>query len=474
MSAHKEILISNIAVIDVEKDTVYPNQYILIRGNTIEEISGSPMGIAGDPKIKTIDGANKFLLPALWDMHVHLTRQAAHVAYPQFIAHGITHVRDMRGAYNNRDPFAGVQHMLEGWNREVESHSLIGPRLHGYTSFAVEGPHPMFKKSPSFFNCTTPDEAKKLVQYFDEKKVTLIKMYDNIPRDAFFTLMQEAKKRGLEVAGHKPLRVSTIEASNAGMKSLDHARFFLWDSYPGGEALRKEENPKKSDHTWLRQKMLLEHDSLLLKEMFGVMKKNNTWYCPTHLTRKSDAFAEDKAFRGRYAHINPILRFLSFEDLDATLQEDPTPIGRKVYRDFYVKGLEISNEAYKNGLKLLAGSDVPELPGSSLHDELEELSKAGLPNFEVLRTATVYPAQYYGLHALYGSIKKGKRADLLILSANPLEKIENTKRIAGVIFDGKHLDEAALTSLRYKLNKRENGIGMHAKLIWDMLMYLTI
>ena len=474
--SYDAILISNISIINVEEGTVDRNQNVLVRGNEITDISGS---ILTDKEhlvksAKVIDGRGKFLIPAFWDMHVHLTARSPHIAYPKFVSYGITHVRDMRGAYNNRDPFAGVQNKLMSWNKEVEDHVRIGPRLHGFTSFAIEGPHTMFKNAPAFFNCATPEQAIQLVRYFVREKVTLIKVYDNIPRDAFLALLREAKKSGLDVAGHKPLRVSTIEAADAGMKSMEHARFFIWDAYADAEEVRRNKNPKSMDNTTLRKKMVEEQDTLLLREMFNAFKRNNTWYCPTHLTRRSDAFADDQQFRKRYDSINPLLRFLAFEDLDGTIQEDNTALGRQVYKDFYSKGLEISGKASKVGIKLLAGSDTPELPGSSLHEELQELSKGGLSNAEVLRAATLYPAQYYKLDSLYGSIKKGRRADFVLLSANPLSSVENTKAVVGVIFDGNYIDEAAIKSLKRTIEKREVSWLLSAKLVWDMILYLTI
>ncbi|WP_247237985.1 amidohydrolase family protein [Telluribacter sp. SYSU D00476] len=380
----------------------------------------------------------------------------------------------MRGAYNEVDPFAAVQSRMEQWNSEVEKQHLIGPILHGITSFAVEGPHEMFSNSPSFFNCSTPADAVELVRYLKKRNITLIKVYNHIPREAFFALMQEATKAGIDVAGHKPLRVSTIEASNAGMKSLEHAMFFIWDSYPMADSIRRLNNPSKAVSTAFRKEMLATHDSVMLQKMFTTFKKNATWYCPTHLTRKQDAFAGDEFFRTKYAGINPVLRFISFEDLDATLQEDTTSEAKEVYKAIYLKGLQISGAAYRSGVKILAGSDVPELPGSSLHEELTELSKTGMPNFEVLRTATLYPAQYYGLDSTYGSIREGKKGDLILVSKNPLTAIENTQTITSVFVDGKHFDEAFLNEVRQKVSKSEKSIVMSAKLIWDIVIYMSM
>ena len=191
-SQYAILIIDNVSVIDIEEDTIYQNRHVIIRDGTIEKIvdSNSQYDERKWEKVKRINGSGQFLLPALWDMHVHLTNRSPHIAYPAFLSHGVTYVRDMRGAYDERDPFAGVQSRLEKWNSEVKNHKLIGPSLHSFASFAVEGPHEMFKGSPSFFICSTPADAVNLVQYLKKRNVTLIKIYNHVPREAFFALMQ--------------------------------------------------------------------------------------------------------------------------------------------------------------------------------------------------------------------------------------------------------------------------------------------
>lgn len=470
---YSKLIIENINIVDLKNDTILPNQYLLIEGNKIKKIGSERFKTKSD-NYKSINGTGKYLIPALWDMHVHLTKQSPSSTYAQFVVNGVMHVRDMRGAYHNRDHFASTPERIKEWNQKVGDMELLGPIVHSIPGFAIEGPNSMFDNSPEFFNCSNSEQAKELIKYFHEQKITLIKPYNNIPREAFFTLMNEAKLANIDVAGHKPLQVSTIEAANAGMKSIEHARFLIWDSFKGSEELRKTDNPKGRDNTKLRKQMLDEHDTLLLYANLEALRDAKTYYCPTHLTRKSDAFADDEHFRARYDSINPILRFLSFEDLDATINEDTTELGRKVYKDFYRKGLEITKTASEYGIKILAGSDVPELPGSSLVDELQELSNAGLSNYEVLRTATLYPSEYYALDKKYGTIEEGKDSDLVLLSQNPIQDISNIKDIHSVIYNGTYLDNDEIGRIKQKIYSRNSGWLMSVKLIWDILLYMTI
>jgi imidazolonepropionase-like amidohydrolase len=467
------LAIENINIVDLKNDTILWDQDVLVEGNRIQAIAPTAMR-REETEQKSINGAGKFLVPALWDMHVHLTKRSSDSAFAEFVVNGVMHVRDMRGAYTNRDHFASTPERIRAWNRKVIEQELLGPVVHSIPGFAIDGPNQMFDNAPEYFNCSNSEQAKKLIRYFQEQGVNLIKPYDNIPRAAFFTLMEEAKLAGIEVAGHKPVRVSTVEAADAGMKSMEHARFLISDSFAGASALRNSDNPKGRDNTSLRKQMLDEHDTLLLRRNLEALKRNNTYYCPTHLTRKADALAGDVFFRARYDHINPIFRFLSFEDLDATLQEDTTELGRKIYFDFYRKGLEISKTASEYGVRLLAGSDVPELPGITLLEELQELSDAGLSNYEVIRTATLYPSEYFALDEKYGTLEAGKMADFIILSQNPIQDIANLKEIEGIVYQGVYLDRREIGILKDEIRSRNKGWLMSAKLIWDILWYMMI
>lgn len=470
---YEHLLIENINIIDVENDSILKNHFVLISEEQIKLISAKSIKL-DDLNVKVIKGKDKYLIPSLWDMHAHLSKQSTTSAYAEYVMNGVMHLREMRGGHHKNDPFASTPKRIEKWNRRVESKKLLGPKVHNIPSFAVEGPNKMYDDLPAYFNCANESDAKKLVSHFKVQGVTMIKVYNNIPREAFFTLMIEAKKNRLEVTGHKPLKISTIEAANSGMKSFEHARFLLWDSFEGAENLRNSEKPKKLDNTLLRQRMLTELDTLLLNDNLEAMRKNNTFYCPTHLTRKSDAFAEHNCFRDRYNAINPIFRFLSFEDLDATVKDDTTKLGRQVYKEFYEKGLEITKTANEKGVKLLAGSDVPELPGSSLVDELKELSKSGLSNYDVLKSATINPSEYFNKQNELGSIKEVKKADLIILSENPIESIENLEKVEGLVCNGVYIDSNKIKIIKEKIYKRNNSWAMTAKLIYDVFVFMLL
>ncbi len=271
---------------------------------------------------------------------------------------------------------------------------------------------------------------------------------------------------GMDVVGHRPQAVSAIEAA-ANQKSIEHARFLVQESYPGSAELR--ERGGRETHAD-RQRMLSEHDPRMAEAIFAAMKAHGTWYVPTHLTRWSDAYGDDSSVREdamlRYLH--PLMKRQWLEDIDELLAEDPSPAARETYRAYYRKGLELTGAAHRAGVKVLAGTDYI-VAGADLHRELVQLSMAGLPPADVLRAATLAPAQYFELENQYGTVEAGKVADLLLLDANPLEDVRNTQRIRAVVFNGNFYDRAALDGILQLVEKRARSWSVACKIVWRFL-----
>jgi imidazolonepropionase-like amidohydrolase len=294
-------------------------------------------------------------------------------------------------------------------------------------------------------------------------KVDAIKVYDRIPRDAYRALVDEARRMRIDVVGHRPYAVSAIEAA-AHQKSIEHARFILHESFAGAVGLRERRGREWRED---RRRMIDEHDPKLAQEIFEAMKRNGTWYVPTHLTRWSDAYGEQASVREdpllRYLH--PLMKRQWLEDIDELLAEDPSPVARESYRRFYQKGLELTGAAHRAGVKVLAGTDYI-VAGADLHRELVQLSAAGLPPADVLRSATLLPAEYFGLESQYGSVDAGKVADLVLLDANPLQDVANTQRIAAVVFNGNLYDRAALDGVSRHVESQARSWTVACKMIW--------
>jgi hypothetical protein len=456
-------------VIDVERGAAVPGRTVLIRQGQIAAVTATEAADLPDGTVR-INARGMFLMPALWDMHTHVHAISPLLDLPLYIANGVTNVRDMQGCPKKGDPFIACVEDKRRWTEEAEQGRRVGPRIVASTSFMANGPGMLDRLSgvPSFYGTANPEEARAFVRHFAGQGVEAIKVYDRIPRHAYFALVSEARLLGLEVVGHRPLSVAAVEAAAAGQRSIEHARFLLHESYSGSAALRRRAEAGQWQEE--RRRMVDEHDPAMAEEIFAAFVEHGTWYVPTHLTRWVDAYADDPAVREdpllRYLH--PLMKWQWLEDVDATLAKDPSPEARQAYRDFYEKGLELTGAAHGVGVRILAGTDYI-VPGADLHRELGQLVRAGLSPAEALKTATVNPVLYFGLQKEYGSVEPGKMADLLLLDADPLVDIQNTQRIAAVVFNGNLYDRAALEKLRALVRKRARSWSVGCKILWRFL-----
>lgn len=456
-----------VSIIDAREETLIPDQTVMIRDGRIVGV-GNANEIAVPADARTIDGEGKFLIPALWDMHAHVYAISPLLDLPLYIAHGVTNVRDMQGCPQPNDPFIACPDEKRAWTQQAEAGSIVGPRIVGTASFMANGPSILERipDLPKFFATSTPEQAREFVRHFDGE-VDAIKVYDRIPRDAYFALVDEAKRLDLDVVGHRPHAVSAIEAATH-QKSLDHARFILHESFQGSAALRQLAGT--ADWREDRQRMLDEHDPQAAEQIFAAMREAGTWYVPTHLTRWVDAYADTAAVREdpllRYLH--PLLKRQWLEDIDETIASDPSSSARQTYRDFYLKGLELTEAAHRAGVKILVGSDYI-VAGADVHRELEQLVMAGLTPAAALRAATVAPAEYFGLENSYGSVLPGQVADLVLLNADPLHDIRNTRDIDAVIFNGNHYARADLDRLLDHVQRRARSWSVGCKIVWRFL-----
>lgn len=461
------IAIIGVTVVDVASGALLLDQTVVTRGDRIIA-SGDTPGVQVPADARRIDGRGRYLMPALWDMHTHIHAISPLTDLPMYIAYGVTSVRDLQGCPTSDDPFVACRHDKRRWSQEAIDGERVGPRVIEASSFMANGPGMVqrMKHLPRYFGTANAQEARQFVRHF-QSEADSIKVYDNIPRDAYLALADEAAALGIPVVGHRPRAVTAIEAASH-QRSIEHARFILHESFDGSAALRAAAGTPawKED----RRAMVDRHDPAMAQEIFLAMRDEGTYYVPTHITRWADAFADQAEVRQHpgVEYLHPLIKMQWLEDVDATIVRDPGPEARRAYMDFYLKGLELTAAAHAAGVRIMVGTDYI-APGLDVHSELEQLVLAGLTPAQALAAATVVPSEYAGLSALHGSVEAGKTADFILVDGNPLDDIRNTRRIHAVMFDGRLFDSGAIEDIKRHVKGRADSWALGCKIVWRFL-----
>ena len=298
-----------------------------------------------------------------------------------------------------------------------------------------------------------------------------IKVYSLLPRDAYFAIADESKKQGIPFEGHVPISVSAEEASNAGQKSIEHLTGILPAcSTRAGELLKSSQEtlaaiiagqqpPVSAVHgaanrEW--EKLALEtYSSQQAEALFAELKRNQTWQCPTLTVLRSIAFLDDPSFTN-----DPRLKYMPHDIRASWDPKTDFRLKTRTAEDWarskkvFSKDAEIVGAMQRAGVRILAGTDTLNpycFPGFSLHDELGLLVKAGLSPMEALQAATLNPARFMGKDKDFGTVETGKIADLVLLDANPLNDIANTKRIDAVVLGGNFFSRVSLDGMLTKV-----------------------
>jgi imidazolonepropionase-like amidohydrolase len=429
------LVLNNVTVVDVRTGALQPEQTVVLERNRI--FSVGPGKSAKYPRnAPSVNCRGLFLIPGLWDMHVHLVfgdwfPGAKEISLPLFVANGVTGVRDMGSELE----------IVQNWRNEIEAGRLIGPRI--YTPGPMlDGPKPRF---PSSLAIATAEDAHRAVADLKRRGADFIKLQSLIPRDAVFAIAEEAKKQEIPFEGHVPDSVRASEMSEAGMKSFEHLIGIFEGSSPAeGDFLKGNKTEGR---------FLATYDPARAASLAEMLAKNQTWQCPTlvwerggNLLDASD-FSEDE----RVKYVPASWKTKTWKRFTGEITQGYGTDDLATRRKFIEKELEVVGMLHKAGVPFLAGTDTPAgvhiFPGYSLHEELQRFVAAGFTPLEALQTATMNPPRFFGIEDQAGTIEKGKVADLVLLSANPLEDIANTQKIAAVIVNGQYFRRADLDKM---------------------------
>jgi imidazolonepropionase-like amidohydrolase len=432
------VALTHVTVIDGSGRPADPDMTVIIKGDRIATVGRS--GAVKIPRdARVVDARGKWLIPGLWDMHVHVDGNER--ALPLFVANGVTAVRDMGGSAENFE-------LLKKWRTEIEARTRLGPHVFS-AGVILDGSPPI---RPWYLAAADVSQGRKAVVSLKQRGADFVKVYERLDRDTYYAIADEARRRRLPFVGHVPGSVTAAEASDAGQKSVEHLVRVLLACSSAESELRPKLNGPPFTLVVNARELLGSYDPARAQTLFARFVRNETWHCPTLGSLRP--YAEEDA---SYLINDPRVRFLTLEDREglkhalAIFKRDfgaaPSTIedianGKAIFE----KHVELVGTMHRAGVRLLAGTDGL-FPGSDLHDELGLLVRAGLTPAEALQAATRNAAEFFGLAASRGTIGRGKTADLVLLDSNPLEDIANTRKIAAVVLGGRLLESGRLQEM---------------------------
>jgi hypothetical protein len=456
------IAIVGVTVIDALATLPRPDHTVLIRGDRIVAVDPSAKAVI-PPQTKIIDGRGKYLIPGLWDMHTHVESEAFLLLY---VGHGVTGVRHMYSGSPLQPPVAR-------WGQEAALGRRIGPRIIATTK-VIDGLNGDKATVPqSTIIATTPEQGRAAVRQVRANGDAFVKVYPFLLPDVYDAILDEAGKgpHPLPVVGHVPHLVGAAAASDKGQKSLEHAHGIFLACSRDETTLRKQiaamihagalaDDTLNATSGWrFEVKALDSYDPDKSAALFRKFVVNGTWVVPTLVCRRNWASLHDEQFlndprksalpvavRTTWFHTIRAgrIRFPLFGNIELSAQDIEN------MKRLYAGHLRLVVAMHQAGVKLMAGTDSPVpycFPGSGLLDELELLVHAGLRPRDALALATVRPAEFLDRLNDFGSITRGKYADLVLLGGNPLTDIRNIRKIEGVFVAGRFYDQDMVRSL---------------------------
>jgi len=459
------VAITDVTLIDPNTDDPRPHTTVLVRGGTIAQIG--PASIVKVPSgARRVDGAGKFLIPGLWDMHLHLANRpdsllAERTLAPLLVAYGVTGVRDMGGDWNR----------IQAIRRAIAKGAVIGPRIVACGPF-VDGPQ---DSSPYFRIVADSAAARRAVRDLKRAGVDFIKVQSQLSEECLVAVAEESRRLSIPFVGHVPERVDALTMIATGPRSIEHVSPAL----PGDAGLMRAVT---RDPEGLRDSLLaLEQATAAPDADFDALRAMQRRIQSRHLDWQKQRFDHlAEMLRHNGIDVVPTLIWSqSFRPLDAGDSGVSVPLeyvphaladrwrtNRRAYlgrttRETFTLNQRMANESiefvrdlHRKGVRLMAGTDAFDafvLPGPALHQELELLVRAGFTPLDALRAATSEPERFFGGGPDHCGLKPGCIADLVVLDADPLADIANTRKIQAVVLRGKLLDRPALDALLQRI-----------------------
>ncbi|TGE17549.1 amidohydrolase family protein [Hymenobacter elongatus] len=443
-----DLVITHLNVVDVQSGRIRPDHTLAISGGIIRRIEPGSTRIYAAKK--TLDGKARYVIPGLWDMHMHFRggdslTQAAKNTLPLFLAHGVTTVRDAGG---------DLTAAIFSWRQQIKAGTLPGPRI--FTSGPkIDGPQAYW---PGSLEVETPVQITKALDSLQKLRVDYIKIYDSkISREAYLQVVAEAQKRGLKTTSHMPFTVKLSEAIAQGLDATEHLYYVFKGCSSKEDSLtalvtQSLRTPKPLGLFAVLPALYDTYDVATANRLFKLMAAKKTAVVPTLFIQKTlaEVATADHTRDSLLAFISPKIQATYARRVSSARQQSATAVafGQKLNARF----MTMVPQLQAAGVLVLAGSDSGPFnsyvyPGASLQGELQMLVAAGLTPLQALRAATINGATFMGVEKTSGTLAVGKDADLVILRQNPLENIANIKKIDAVVTRGTLYSAADLDRL---------------------------
>jgi imidazolonepropionase-like amidohydrolase len=449
------LILQDINVVDILHNQIKANQTVVINKGRIVEVGKNGTG----KKYQTphlIVATGKFIMPSLWDMHVHFggdtLQEENKWLLPLYLAMGVTAVRDCAG---------DISPSVLEWKKAIAANQLEGPTI--FTSGPkLEGPKSIW---PGDIEIANETEMKAALDSLQGLKVDFIKITDNALDPALFVAsIKASRKRGWKVSGHAPVQYTLNELSDAGLSTIEHLGYLLRAASKDEERitlLRRENKISAKDAT---TQLMQSIDSATAIRKFKLLAANGTAVVPTMNGSSIFAYLDQNNHQkdDYLKYLGPALKRTYAWRVDRASKDNDAAI--ELRHQNFEAAARLIPWLYQAGVSFLAGTDAGYLnsfnyPGKGLHEELAMMVQYGLPIHEALKASVINGPAFFNQSKDYGSIEENKIADLLILDANPLKDIHNTQKIFALIHKGTYLNrndlDTMLTAIEHKVSAKE-------------------
>jgi hypothetical protein len=460
------LVLRNVTLIDGTGAAAQPGVTVVVTGDRITDV-GTDVPVP--PQAQVVDGTGKFVIPGLWDMHIHIHRWDELVI---LLANGVTGVRLMAGL----PEYFKMQAEIESGNRLGPRMAIASRNMDGLMPNQLLPPAPgdtagemgewraveAAESIPRAMQVTTETQARVAMAQAKASGVEFVKIHNGLTRDAYFAIAEEAKTQGLYLTGHVQIGISMIELVDSGMRSVEHFGGMLEgcssredDLLKAAVDARSLPPAQRAESTLRNRRMAVETFSReKCAALAAHLVRTNTWLNPTFMP--GGGIKEERARGAALAKYVPAgLRATWQQRADAAPEPaSPSPEQQALTALVEANRLAVVAVMRGAGVGFLAGTDTGRpwrFSGFSLHDALAELNSAGLTPMEALQAATSNPARLLGREKEFGTIQTGMLADMVVLDADPLQQIANTRRINAVVVNGRLLDRNALDQMLAQL-----------------------